>query len=73
MSRYNYDPNPVSPFASHSVIEVCPTVCTDPPRAHATRRSIVGFIIIYLRQSSSYGYSNHRIEIVKYALCGSGG
>jgi hypothetical protein len=54
-------------------VEVCPTVCTDPPRAHATRRSTVGFIIIYFRQSSSYECSNYRIEIVKYALCGCGG
>jgi hypothetical protein len=54
-------------------IEVCPTVRTDPPRAHATRRSTDGFIIVYLRHPSSYGCSYYRIEIVKYALCGGGG
>ena len=56
-----------------TVIEVCPTVRTDPPRAHATRRSTDGFIIVYLRHPSSYGCSYYRIEIVKYTLCGGGG
>jgi hypothetical protein len=54
-------------------VEVCPTVRTDPPRAQATRRSTDGFIIVYLRQPSSYGCSDYRTEIVKYALCGGGG
>jgi hypothetical protein len=56
-----------------SGLEVCPTMRTDPPRAHATRRSTDGFIIVYLRHPSSYGCSDYRIEIFKYALCGSGG
>jgi hypothetical protein len=62
--------NRVTPTA---VLEVCPTVRTDPPRAYATRRSTDGFIILYLRHPSSYGCSYYRIEIVKYALCGGGG
>jgi len=45
--------NAVSREQSTPHIEVCPTVRTDPPRAHATRRSTDGFIIVYLRHPSS--------------------
>jgi hypothetical protein len=48
-----------------------------PHRVHrptaCSRRSRDGLIIVYLRESSSYGCSNYGSEISKYALCDGGG
>ena len=53
-------------LAARNIVDVCPTVCTDPPRAHATRRSAHGFFIKYFRHLSSYPQFINGIVSITY-------